>query len=307
MGFVSKIPEVFGLNKEGLKLAVGLTALTEDARLITFTKSNDINNGLSEGVDFDNVAYCGGSVNANQVNQQEFYGVPLTNAETAVSNQADNKYVAAEQSTKSLSQRYIAFSNPDLLVSRMGLNLYGIAHGPVVSTLMTDVGKIFNPVDMLGSIINTISGRQADAAAAIDTSNCGVVQWGWTTQELKLIQSNSSYQPAENEKILDDSSNATNLAAIESSGPNGFDQCYTDTMGELLAGSSDPLIQRDSNGNVIGGWCTESDLGPNSPEGFDAVEKNNDLVFRWRLEQAYSKGIDVFNSIANPTGQATLN
>ncbi|MGD0284498.1 MAG: hypothetical protein ABSB12_02810 [Candidatus Saccharimonadales bacterium] len=310
VGFVSKIPEVFGLNKTGLKLAVGLSFLTEAARLITFTKANMIDNGLSEGVDFDNQAYCGGSVNANVVNQQEFYGVPLTVDQVAMSNVADNQYIASQQTTKSAFQRYLAFSNPDSLMSRFGLNLYGLANGPIVSSLMSDVGKIFNPMGILGNVIGSISGRNAYAVAITDTSDCGVVQWGWTSQELNLIQNDPSYQPAENELIFDEvqKSDPTAISNIESSGPSGFAQCYSDTMGELLAGSSNPLIQRDSNGNVIGGWCTEDNMGPytTNPEAYDPIENNHDLVFRWRLEQAYIQGINLLNGISSPTGGETL-
>ena len=187
-------------------------------------------------------------------------------------------------------------------MSRFGLDLYGLVKGPVISSLVSDISKVFNPIGILGNIVGSVTGRNAIAASATDTSNYGVVQWGWTTQETNLMENTASYQPAENELILDNPANATNLTNIE----NTFGQCYTKSMGELLSGSN-ILIDRDANGNVIGGLCTEAYLGPDdSTYGYDAFENNNDLVFRWRLEKTYSNGADLLNGIANPSGQSTL-
>ena len=199
---------------------------------------------------------------------------------------------------------------------------------------MTDAGKLFNPVEILGNIIGSITGRSAMAAGAADTSDCGIVQWGWTNQELNLIQNNPSYQPAENDLILNNNSitsgsgatNKSEQAAIN----NDFLPCYNDSMGELLSGSNSPLIQRDDNGNVIGGTCTEANLGPYSissdgldqyavyckehgtastatcPGGSADYQNTQDLIFRWRLEQAYNNGLTTLNGISNPSGGDTL-
>jgi len=335
----NKFAEVFGLNKTGFAIAGVTVGLTEVARLITFVKANIIDNGLSEGPDFDNQADAGGDVVANQYNQEEFYGVPLDKTQVAESNLADNQYIADQNKNQSAYQRYLAFSNPNSLMTRFGLDLYSLANGPIISSLMTDISKVFNPVEILGNIIGSITGRSAIAASAADTSDYGVVQWGWTTQEQNLIENNPTYQPAENEQILNNPVNTANVANIVST----FSQCYTQSnggpqpMGELLSGSN-ILITRDSNGNVTGGMCSEEYLGPYSQPyngvnygtdqyaedcsdgtynasqcpsdtvsgGAANYSNTNDLVFRWRLEQAYNNGIDLLNGIANPTGGSTL-
>jgi len=305
VALVSKLQDILP-DKNDLAIVAGISGVDALVRVDTAMKMGELNDGFSQGTDLANQGDAGGMLNAGQDMQQQFMGVPLSPLQLVYNNLQNNKYIAAEYKSQSLYDRYISPSNPDSLVAKVGLDLYADFNKSSISNFISSIARMFSPSNLFSSVYNLLNPNAkvvADTVTADDQSDYGIVQWGYTNEEENLISSNPSYQPLENDEIL--SQYSTQVQAIEQT----YGPCYTDTMAQLLTtmptqgpDTSDYYITRNSNGDVTGGLCTDQYLGPDNtadPNAYDPSDSRGDLVFRWRLQQAYENTAQTLTGIAN--------
>jgi hypothetical protein len=185
-------------------------------------------------------------------------------------------------------QRYLAFSNADSLASKIGMTIYADANSSFFTKMFADLGKIIMPLNLISKIFGSFDNHVAMADAAANATDYGNVQFGWSTAEEALITSDPSYQPVENQQVLD-SASPINGQSAEDYISSTYGQCFTDSIGTLL---SSGLIQRDDNGDIIAnqGTCSPDNLGPGNLNG---------LVFRWRLSMSYNNALTLLTQEAN--------
>jgi hypothetical protein len=306
---LSKISQVFkySFKKEGPKLAAvfGATVL---AHMIVSTRAGTANSGLAQGANIVNEADSGANIQSNEVMRTQLFGRPLTPSEVSSQVQNARKLVALQNSQKSFSQRYFALSNTNSLLSHIGFALDSYISPRIIGSIEGFLADILHPMSFLGSIFS-LSGAKASAAVSSNPMDqvYGNVQFGWTQAEDNLINSNNSYYPLENAKILHDNhAEEVKIAQTYSPcfgyvyNPNGNgDLDPTDPNGDLTLASanmesgslanllSSGQIQRDSQGGITetGGTCSPQNLGTNNPT-------YGNMVFRWRLAMNYDTTMD---------------
>ncbi|HVY67308.1 MAG TPA: hypothetical protein VHA30_00200, partial [Patescibacteria group bacterium] len=272
-----------GARQEGFTYLARMIVLAEMGQFMSASDSQDFANHADMGA----VAY------SNQMSQQQLYGRPLTTSEAAAAQQEDGNYVTLQNSRQSTYQKYFALANPksvfgSLAMKAGSLKLGGIAH--FFLDLPHVAANIFSPFNhfFVGHSL------AADDAANI---NYHMVQFGWSPEEERLIDSDSSYDPIVNAQILADSGQSDAIAAK-------YGKCFTDDIGTMLTNGG---VNRDSNGNnADNGLCSSSNLGfKNTVDSFAAdndprSNQRNDLVFRWRLDQSYQSVQSELNGIQDP-------
>ncbi len=312
-----KLGQMF--TKKELAKVAALGAITMLAKMAVLQKSAETYNGLSEGLDFDNQADAGGNLNANEVGRQEFGGSPLTNTQVAYNNNEDATFIADQNNSKDFYQRYLALSNNNSLLSRVGVTINSDLSRHSISKMFSSIVSDLNPVKF-GSSFLSLFDKIPIAHAAVtsqgDIGDYGIVQYGYTAQEQAMMDPSSnnpayaSYQPLENQQILSNSGKEAYIQAV-------YGSCYSPslTMGDLLTqkppamfgnfknpDTTDPAwIVRSADGDIIGGLCSQAYVGPNSVDkmAFDSTNGLNDLVFRYRLSQSYNNTMDQLTSIQN--------
>ncbi len=297
-----------------------IAAATLLARMIVFDKANLSHDGLASYVPFDNDAGAGGTVAANELLRDQEFGEPLTNQELNQSNAADNGYLVSQTQSESAYQRYFAFSNADSLVSRFGTAVLADIHKPLLASVFSFVGNAFKSLAVIPQVLRLTSSKVV-AATNCTTASCdyGVLQWGWTQQELNLIESDPSYGLLENESILDQNNTAVEQIAAKYSACYATDASATDPVDDSMDSATAQAnindtgtleangdIVRDTNGDPeSGGYlCSPDNLGLNSvdPLAQDSISDNKmDLVFRWRLAMAYGTTLDGLAAEQNPS------
>lgn len=299
-------------KKEVTKLGIiasGTAALTLYAKMLVAQKAGLADSGLATNSDFDNAADKGGNLNANET-ARRFYARPLTNAEVCATNSQDQVYLANQAASQSAFERYFAISSPDSLLTRFGIATSSHVNGSMFSSLLTQSGKILSPFSSLAHLFGILAPSSAAAAASncADNQNYGIIQWGWSKPEEDLITSDASYEPIENQAIIE-SATYDGQPAMQAI-TNAYSTCWgydatgnpdpKATMGKLL---TDQDIQRGSNGDVDpnNGLCAPQKLSFNSDDtkAFDNTNGRDDLIFRYRLEKNYELTIDQLESIQN--------
>lgn len=318
--FTSKASQmVFDTGKNAAAIA-GATVL---AKLIVNNRAGQINSGTAQGPDLANEAASGGNIQANELERTQLFGRPMLEDEVCTSNQDDQDFVYNQESHESAFDRYLAPSNADSLLSQTAIAIGGNFNGSLGSSLMHLSSSLLKPFNMFSSLGSMLFGRSY-AAANCDSvsSDYGNVQFGWSDDEENMINSSGSYQPLENQAILDTATNGGE-AAIAQTYANCFGYTYnpsgdgsfnpSDPNGNLqLAikagnpGSIGTLLQtgditRDSDGNVIGNatvpggaLCSPGNLS------YDNNAYGPQMVFRWRLAMQYD------NTLEQLTNQQTV-
>ena len=262
-------------------------------------RAGQANSGFAQGVDLADEADSGGNIQAGQLSQQVNYGRPLTQDEIASNNEIDEQDISYQTSQESLFQRYLAFSNADSLVSRVGTIMYADINDSFFSSIFSDIGKIFSPSNLISKVFGSFDHNVALAQAAADTADYGNVQFGWSPAEEGLINSDPSYSsPLNNQKALD-SAPMISAEPAETYVSNLYGQCFTDSIGTLL---SQKLIIRDKDGNVIPdqGLCSPNDLSPPANTvGPCDLSNLNCVVFRWRLAMSYQNSLNILTQEAD--------
>lgn len=265
------------------------------AKLIVINSTGALHSGLQSGLTYDNDATAGGDLNNGEVMQKEFYGVPMNDTHTAQIDSEDNNFVRSQIDSESVGNRYFSITNPDSLISHIGMNLYGAIYGKqLFQSILNIAAKIFNPMVTIPKIFSVFDSRAVLAASAQDTSadqHFGMVQWGNPPNEENLINgpNRTSYQMLENAQVFMQEWNDYHQRTggdLEADIENKYGACFSDSMGVLL---SNGMIVREANGNVLesAGLCSESQLGPSN--AFDGEPQS---VFRWRLMHSYNAAID---------------
>ncbi len=294
------------------KKIVQITGLTLLANMVVSSRAGQAANGFAQGQTLINQADSGANIEANEVERTQLFGRPLMPSE--VNNEVQNatNLIAKENASKSFYSRYFAMDNPASLLSRFATGLGNFLHPKVI---MADLLRLFSdllhPLSLFGSISSLLGTGTAHAATEPPLLTYGNIQFGWTNTEKALINSNDSYFPLENNKILKDSGLETKIVQTYANcfgytyNPNGNgDFAPTDPNGDLTPamanmdpGSLATLITsgdipRDSSGNVLysGGLCSPQNLGVNNPTF-------GDLVFRWRLAMNYDTTLDTLNNM----------
>jgi hypothetical protein len=300
-----KIASAKGIAGSMFKNFVGITAATLLARQIVASEAGVNHNSLDTGQSYDNTVDAGTNIYANQINQQQFYGAPMTDQNLAQTNAQAQSQLARANSQQSMYQRYFALDNANSLFSNLLMSVSGYLNNSFFSSLLHVGSALLDPIRTIGSVISPLLSGSSLAASTVTSNNTfyGNVQFGYTSAEQSLIQNNSSYQPLENQQILDESGQEANIAAR-------YGVCFdgSESIGTMLANGD---IQRNSKGNVIAnqGLCSPDNLGPNNQDtGCNTTGSSSrgcdytgcpgnqcgpggkgfgDLVFRWRVAKGY--------------------
>lgn len=276
------------LFKTGLMVG-GTLGATELAKMAVIKHMGAANDGLATGTTFANQADMGGNLFAQDMNRSVLYGRPMTSPEVAQSKTDDLAYINDVNSRKSFGERYFALSNPSSLLSKVGLATQSLfsQKGNSLGKLFSTIGKALS---MPMKFISSILGKNAFAAenTISGAGDYNIVQWGWSSEELGLIDNNpDEYSPMVNDLVLDQSGKAGDIE-------NKFGKCFSNSIGTLLA---DEHIQRELDGKVKpdDGDCAPNKLGINNAEFGDG------MVFRWRLSKMNDNILQQMLDIQEPS------
>ncbi|HSW37392.1 MAG TPA: hypothetical protein VLG37_03435 [Candidatus Saccharimonadales bacterium] len=266
------------LVKTGAKLA-GATFLT---RGIVLSRMNAAHNGLQSNVDLAVDADSGLNLLGGRICQQQLACRPLTNAESAQSHIADQQFLGEKAASLGAFQRYASLNNPDSLLSRFGMSVMGRFQLSSVASIMRFGSALLEPLKSLASLFMGLNSHLALAASTSANTDYGNVQWGYSAAETKLLKTDPSYRPLENQEILDQSGKEDAISGK-------YLKCFDGSkqVGDMLA---EGLIQRDDTGDVIGGLCSPKNLS----EAND--EFGPQMVFRWRVAQNYNNSMNQLTS-----------
>ena len=244
--------------------AGSIAAITIVSRQIVANSADAYNNGLEQGKEQTAILDSGGNLMANEIMRQQQYGRPLNKTETKAAIAQNKSFVIAQNKSQSTFGRYLAISNPNSLLTQFGSSIATTAR-------FNKISSIVNPNTLLSKLFGGIY-LQANAEA--DGPGYGTtydnVQWGWTEEEVDLIQNDESYQMFANQDILAASGLEDKLT--EEIGP-----CFTESMGTLL---EELKVIRDEDGNVLDeGDCSPKNLSLDSP-------KYGEMALRWRVAHA---------------------
>lgn len=245
-------------------------------------------NGLAVGTSFANDVDNGMNLIGNDMVRVNYGGRALTDTEALQSMAQDAAYIDQLNGEKSTFERYFAFDNPNSMATRIGMTLNSSVHSNMAGSMLSKMGSLFNPLKAMPMVMGSLNQRTVQAAESVALQNYGNVQFGWSDEEVELINKTSSYlSPSENEYLLQESGKRDEIA--QKYGP-----CFDTTMGEMLDGK---MIERDDvSGDVKPGLgvCSPLELGPKNPT-------YGDLVFRYRLWLKYERGsISTFVGLENP-------
>lgn len=271
------------------------------AKAIVASKIGASHNSLSTGQPYDDTLDCGTNLYANEIERVQFYGAPLTDQNLAADNASNVAQLTYEESQQSAVERYASVNNPNSLISRVAMASSGYFSSSVWSIPLKIGNALLNPIRSIGSILSPLMSHSAFAAATVTSANtyCGNVQFGFTPYEKQLIANDPSYKPIENQEDLDASGQESAIAAR-------YGPCFDPkvSMGTLLtqkAPDGEYYIVRENDGNVNPdkGLCAPRNLGTNNIDSAGPPEAASssghgwaDLVFRWRVAQAYNNTLD---------------
>lgn len=297
------------LFKQGIIVGATVGA-TELANYIVASRAHQVNGGLTQGNDLAVMADAGGNIVKGEIARAQIFARPMTNEEVGQSDSADAQTLAYQNSTKSFSDRYFALSNVHSLTSRFMIAADSMLQ-PTIGTSFADlIGTMLSPARTFSSLFNIFG--VAKAAPDPRTQHYGNVQFGWSEAENKLIDSDSSYLPLQNQLILDQSGQADAIAReyhacfgydyvngngnLNPTDPSGNLQLNINgdgSLGHLLA---DANIVRNQDGTIVSneGLCSPLNLGVSNP-------RYGDMVLRWRLAMSYDTTINQLNSMQTVT------
>ena len=257
------------------------------AKYVTLQHMGAANNGLAQNETYDDQADAGMNLYSQDVDRQQNYAAPMTAAGTAQAKAMDTAYLTQQEQSKSAFQRYLAIDNPASLVDKLGTMTIAHMNTGSLSSVVTSAARIFNPVTAFSSVFNLFQSKSMAAAATTsDTSDYGIVQWGWTPAEENAYESNPSYSMLDNQQALDASGKEQEISSK-------YGKCFTDDLSDLLANGD---IQRDNSGNVLPnvGDCAPDNLGMHNPQ-------YGDLVFRWRVAMRNDNNLNQLLDTQNAT------
>ncbi len=280
-GNLLKIGGKFAL-KTGLYVG-GTFTLTELAKMSVLKHSNLENSGLATDSLAADQADMGGNIYGNTVMKEINKGAPMTTPEVAMDKTANIAYLKQQNKQKSPHDRYFALSNPDSLVSKVGMLAVSSL---TVKNLFTKITlALSNPLPRLATMFSFLTPAKVSAAETVKgAGEYNIVQWGYTQEENQLIDNDEEYAPIMNELILDSSGRSKDIE-------DKYGKCFSETNGTVL---SKGWIKRNDDGSVISddSVCSPINLGLHNPNF-------GDLVFRWRLKHRYDNTLGYLKDIQN--------
>jgi hypothetical protein len=283
---------VKGFAKSTAKSVVAIGALTLVARSLVASEMGGNSSTLATGSSFDDSqADLGTNAYAGQIEQQEYMGAPMTDADLGSDYSANESQLSEENSQGSAYQRYASLSNPNSLISRFAITSSGFLNKSLFSTMLADLGQFLSdPLKSVGTLFSPIFGK-ANAAAAVTSDNTyyGNVQFGFTSQEKNLMDNDPSYGVVENQEILDKS-------GVENQISSTYGKCFTETAATMLSNGD---LKRSADGDVLddSSLCSPNSLGPDNMGG---------LVFRWRVAEGYNNTLDQLSQETDVTQNTTV-
>lgn len=272
--------------KSTVKYGAAAAAATFLATMIVNHSAGLDSSGLEKDVAFDDNVDNGADQLSADMGRANFYARPLSNAEIAQSQTADKGEIAFNLQQQSAFERYLALENPNSLVSRMAITTGSLLDRSMFSSLLNSVATLFNPVGLTSKLFSNFNATTS-AAAGENTDSYGNVQWAYSVGELQLMKQDSYASPSENSARVEDSGKEAEISAK-------YDKCFQNSMGTLLASGD---IKRNETGDITGGDCAPSNLGPNNPT-------YGDLVFRWRLKHNYTNTTDTLLGVQDPSANS---
>ena len=273
--------------KSTVKYGAAAAAATFLATMIVNAKAGLNSSGAEKDVAFDDNVDQGTELLSSDMGKGNFYARPLSNAEIAQSHVADRAEMAYNLKQQSSYERYLAMDNPNSLVARIAITTGSLLDRSMFASLLNSMATLFNPVGLSSKLFSDLNAKTTIAAADENTEDYGNVQWAYSVGELNLMKQDSYASPSENELRLDESGKEADITAK-------YDKCFQNSMGTLLTSGD---IKRNEQGDITGGDCAPSNLGPNNPEF-------GDLVFRWRLKKNYANTTDTLLGIQDPSANA---
>lgn len=262
-------------TKTTAKTVLATAGATLIARQLVASEMGGAHSPIAVGPSYVNDADDGTNIYANQIEQQCFYGAPLSDQNLAQDNAQDQAQLVIENSKQPAYDRYFALSNANSLVSRLLIDASAYMNSSFLASLIHFGSTILDPVRTMGSIFTPIISQSSYAAATVTSANTfyGNIQFGFTPYEQSLINNDSSYALLENQLDLDKS-------GLEPTIQSTYGACFTQSVGDMLANGD---IQRLANGDVDPnhGLCSPGNLGTNN-------YTYHDLVFRWRVAEGYN-------------------
>jgi hypothetical protein len=242
--------------------------------------------GLEKDVAFADNVDNGAEQLSGDMGKANFYARPLNNVEVVQSHRIDRAEMAYNNEHLSSFDRYLAFENPNSLVSRMAITTGSLLDRSMFASFLNSLASLFNPVGLSSKVFAGLNANTTLAAGNVDTEDYGNVVWAYSQEEQRMMEQDDSYSsPSENSYRLDQSGKKDEI-------DGKFSKCYTTSMGTLLDTKD---IVRDEEGDVLNqGDCSPQQLGPHNPD-------YGDLVFRWRLEHNYSNTTDTLLGIQDPS------
>lgn len=160
-----------------------------------------------------------------------------------------------------------------------------------ISSAFADIFSLRN----LTSWLSNIFLKKAFAEGTTDTRNYGNIQFGYSSEEMSLMQQDSYASPAENEYQLIKSGKQDEIE-------QKYNHCFTDSIGTLIGDDAEKgtrqITRNTDTGSVEDSsnldTCAPNILGPHNPT-------YGDLVFRWRLTKYYQTVNDTLLEIQDPT------
>lgn len=268
------------LGKEVAKAGT-IAAITLAARQVVGHSAGVYYDGLEQDKELTATLDSGGNQMSNRIMREQFYGRPLNKTETQVAIADSREYFVAHNKSQGVFSRYLAISNPNSLVSKLGMSLAGSAR-------LSSVGSWLNPTTAFGKIFGSLYPKASANEPGYGTTYNNI-QWGWTKEELALLETDD-YQQFANQEAL-----ANSGPEVEAEIEERYGKCFATetTIGSLL---QEEDIVRNEDGDVIDkGDCAPINLGTKNPEGY------GDLVFRWRVMKADMAGLDDIENLQEVT------
>ncbi len=263
-------------------IVIGGTSIL--AKLLVLAHMGGNTTGLETGGSFANRADMGGNLHSNELHRTALMGRPQTPTEVLASRVQDQKDVAKQNQKASVFQRYLAMDNPHSLVANIGFGMTS-KWGSSIQEHMGILRSVFS-IDFtknLNVFSSLAPGRGVVAATANQTTNYDIVQWGWTNEELSIIQSNDTYKLIPNAELFDNRPDKDMII-------QEYGDCFTKSMGTLI--SSGTKIVKSKSGTITG-TCSPENLGINNPTYGDGV-------FRYRLTGMKQYVLDHLLAIQDP-------
>jgi len=258
------------------------------AKYIALQNLGYTSNGLARNQSYTSQAEAGVIAYGNDVDRQQNDARALTPQQVAQTKALDAGYISQQEQTESAYQRYLNINNPTSLATDLAVDVYARTNTGSLATMIQSVPRLLNPLTTFAGLFGIYQNKMVAAAAATaDTSDYGLVQFGWTPIEENAYENIPTYGMIPNQIALTASGEEQQI-------DTKYGKCFSETMGDMLANGD---VVRDQQGNVIAdqGLCAPDNLGPTSalPDGtlvFTTPESG--MVFRYRVAKRNENALD---------------